>query len=239
MRRWARGDFYPLTPEELGPNALDELAEEMAREPIAWWRSLHALLLELDEEAVHALNMPLAALLDAGGEQLVNEVAGIAHREPKVANAFWDAMHFLRRSSEAYRLLGRRQTIEAFVRHVPRIPRSPKQPIEVWEDGWSGDVLIFLNEEDPGEAWAVALELLKVSTDPAWSNTIGVFIVEELLRDHGEAFIDRIEAEAATNDRLKRSLPITRWAVPEHLLPRVIAAAGRYWDHRTTNRPFN
>ncbi|HYT11363.1 MAG TPA: hypothetical protein VEL12_01140 [Candidatus Nitrosopolaris sp.] len=232
LRRWAHGDFYPLSPEELGPNALDKLAEEMGHEPIVWWRSLYALLLELDEEAVHALNMPLAALLDVGGEQLVNEVASIAHRDPKVASAFWDAMHFLQRSSEAYRLLGRRQTIEAFVRHVPRIPRSWKQPIEVWEDGWADDVFIFLNEEDPDEVWALALDLLKVSAEPAWSTTIGAFIVEELLRDHGDAFIERIEAEAATNDRLKRSLPITRWAVPEHLLPRVEAAAGRYWDDR-------
>ena len=235
LRRWARGDFYPLSPEELGPNALDELAEEIGREPIVWWRSLHALLLELDEEGARTLNLPFAALLDVGGEQLVNEVASIAHRDPKVANAFWDAMDFLRRSSEAYRRLGRRQTIvEEPVEHVPA--RSPKQPIEVWEDGWSGDVLIFLNEEDPDEAWAVALELLKVSADPAWSSTIGAFIVEELLRDHGDAFIERLEAEGATNDRLRRSLPSTRWAVPAHLMPRVRAAAGSYWDDRPKSR---
>src|SRR6266542_2167279 len=212
LRRWARGEFYPLTPEELGPSALDKLAEEMRGDPIAWWRSLHVLLLELGEEGVHALNMPLAALVDVGGEQLIDEVAIIAQRDPKVAYAFWDAMHFLRRSSEAYRQLGRRQTIGAFVRHVPRISTSPNQPrIEVWEDGWSGDVLVFLNEEDPDEAWALGLDLLKVSADPAWSNTIGAFVFEELLRDHGDAFIDRIEAEAATNDRLRKSLPTTQW----------------------------
>jgi hypothetical protein len=238
LRRWARGDFYPLSPEVPGPNALNELAQDMGREPIVWWRSLHALLLELDEKGVRNLNMPFAALLDVGGAHLVNEVASVAHREPKVANQFWDAMEFLRRSSEAYRRLGRRQTIEAFVRHVPRISWSPKQPyIEVWEDQWSGDVLSFLNEEDPDEAWAVALELLRVSADPVWSSMVGAFIVEELLRDHGDAFIERIEAEAATNDRLRRSLPTTEWAVPEHLMPRVKAAAGKYWDdQRKTKR---
>ena len=233
LRRWARGDFYPLSPEELGPNALDELATEMGREPLVWWRSLHALLLELDEEGVRSLDMPFAALLDVGEENMINEIASIAHGDPKLAYAFWDAMHFLRRSSEAYRQLGRRQTIEAFVRHVPRISTSPNQPrIEVWEDGWSGDVLVFLNEEDPDEAWALGLDLLKVSADPAWSNTIGAFVFEELLRDHGDAFIDRIEAEAATNDRLRKSLPTTQWAVPERLMPRVKAAAREYWDDR-------
>src|SRR5260370_39615116 len=114
--------------------------------------------------------------------------------------------------------------MEAFVGDGTRISWSPKEAyIEVWEDGWSGDVLFFLNEEDPDEAWAVALELLKVSADPVWSSMIGAFIVEELLRDHGDAFIERIEAEAATNDRLKRSLPTTEWAVPEHLMSRVQA----------------
>jgi len=217
---------------------MNELAQDMGREPIVWWRSLHALLLELDEKGVRNLNMPFAALLDVGGAQLVNEVASVAHREPKVANEFWVAMEFLQRSSEAYRRLGRRQTIEAFVRHVPRISWSPKQPyIEAWEDQWSGDVPSFLNEEDPDEAWAVALELLRVSADPVWSSMVGAFIVEELLRDHGDAFIERIEAETATNDRLRRSLPTTEWAVPEHLMPRVKAAAGRYWDdQRKTKR---
>lgn len=240
LRRWARGDFYPLSPQVPGPNALTDLAQEMGREPIVWWRSLHALLLELDQEGVRNLNLPFAALLDVGGEQLVNEVASIAHREPKVANEFWDAMESLRRSSEAYRRLGRRQTIEAFIRHVPRISWSPEQPyIEVWEDGWSGDVLFFLTEEDPDEAWAVALELLRVSADPVWSSMVGAFIVEELLRDHGDAFIERIEAEAATNDRLRRSLPTTEWAVPEHLMARVKAAAGRYWDEQRKTKREN
>jgi hypothetical protein len=233
LRRWANGDFYPLSRDEPGRSALDELTEQMRREPIAWWRSFHDLLLELDEEGVRNLDMPFAALLHVGSEPLIDEVASSAHSERKVANAFWDAMHFLQRSGEAYRRLGRRQTIEAFVRHLPRIPSSTDQPRdEVWEDEWSGEAVSFLNKEDPDEAWAVALELLRASADPAWSGTIGAFIVEDLLRDYGDGFIERIEAEAATNDRLRRSLPATLWAVPEHLMPRVRAAAGSYWDDR-------
>lgn len=230
LRRWARGDFYPLSREQPGRNALDELAEHMRPEPIAWWRSLHEILLELDEEGVRNLDMPLAALLHIGRERVVDEVASSARGERKIANAFWDAMHFLQRSSEAYQRLGRRQMIEAFVRHVPRIPSSIDQPRdESWEDEWAGEALSLLSKEDPDEAWEVALELLKVSADPGWIGTVGAFIVEDLLRDYGDLFIERIEAEAATNDRLRRSLPAAQWAVPEHLMPRVKAAAGSYW----------
>jgi hypothetical protein len=117
------------------------------------------------------------------------------------------------------------------MRHVPRIPGRPGQPRhDVWEDDWGGDAVIYLTTDDPEEAWAFGLQVLAESEDPSWIGIVGAFIVEELLRDHGDAFIDRIEAEAATNDRLKRALPSTRWAVPEHLLPRVEAAAGAYWN---------
>jgi hypothetical protein len=137
-------------------------------------------------------------------------------------------MDFLQRSGEAFGRLGRRQTIEAFVRHVPRIPSSIDQRRDdVWEDEWSGEAIAYLNKEDPDEAWAVALELLKVSADPGWGGTIGAFILEDLLRDYGDGFIERIEAEAATNERLRRSLPSTMLTVPEHLMLRVKAAAGK------------
>lgn len=105
--------------------------------------------------------------------------------------------------------------------------------MEVWEDDWSGDALFDLTEKDPDEAWAVALELLAVSADPGWISTIGAFIIEDILRDHGDEFIERIETEAAANERLRRALPVARWVVPEHLMARVKAAAGKDWDAKT------
>lgn len=74
--------------------------------------------------------------------------------------------------------------------------------------------------------------MLAASDDPEWIGIVGAFIVEELLRDHGDAFIDSIGAESAVNDRMRRALPITRWAVPNHLLVRVGVAAGEYWDKK-------
>jgi hypothetical protein len=88
LRRWAHGDFYPLSRDERGRNALDELAEQMRLEPIAWWRFMHYLVLKLDEQGVQNLDMPLATLLHVGGEPLVDEVTVSAHSERKVAYAF-------------------------------------------------------------------------------------------------------------------------------------------------------
>jgi hypothetical protein len=131
-------------------------------------------------------------------------------------------------------LLGRQMTLEAFVRLAPRIPTRPghSRPPES-EDGWSGDALFYLTDQDPDEAWTLGLELLAVSADEVWVATIGAFIVEELLRDDGDAFIERIEAEAPRNERLRMALPTARYAVPENLIARVKAAAGPYWDNPT------
>jgi hypothetical protein len=231
LRQWASGSFYPLSQDIDGRDALEDLADEMAAQPSLWWPSFRSLLSESGKKAVDNLRMPFAALLHVGGESMWNEVANAARNNRRIANAFWEAMEFLMLANEAYKRLGRQMTREAFVRHEPRIPSRPEQTWpEEWEDGWSGDVLFFLTREDPDEAWALCLELLAVSADPAWASTIGAFIVEELLHDHGDAFIDRIEAEAAKNERLRMALPTTRWMVPEHLMARVSAAAGPYWN---------
>jgi hypothetical protein len=231
LRRWATGDFYPLSPDEQGRDALDQLADEMAARADMWWQGFRKLLLESSKQAFDNLKMPFGALLQVGGESMWNQVADAAHANRRIANAFWDAMGFVGLAKEAYERLGRQRTLEAFVRHEPRVPSRPGHswPDE-WEDEWSGDVLFFLTREDPDEAWALCLELLAISADPAWAATIGAFIVEDLLRDHGDAFIDRIEGEAATNERLRMALPTTRWMIPEHLIARVSAAAASYWN---------
>ena len=227
LRRWANGDFYPLSGDERG--ALDELADEMAKQPDRWWQAFRQLLPEADRTATQNLSMPFAALLHIGGAPMWDEVADHARRNRKVANAFWDAMDFARLKGEAYKRLGRRMTIDAFIRHEPRLA---KNTLDEWEDNWSGEVLFYLDEEEPDEAWAMALELLAVKPDPRWAPTIGAFIIEDLLHDHGDAFIDRIEAEARRNEQLKRALPTTRWMVPDRLMDRVRLAAGPYWKDR-------
>lgn len=233
LRQWASGKFYPLSPGEHGRDALEDLADEMATQPKLWLSAFRSLFSESDKKACDNLCMPFAALLHVCGESMWNEVADAARTNRRLANAFWEAMEFLSLSNEAYKRLGRRMTLEAFVRHEPRIPSKAGQSWpEEWEDGWSGDALPFLTHADPDEAWALCLELLAVSADPDWAATIGAFIVEELLHEHGDAFIDRIEDEAAKNERLQMALPIARWMVPEQLMARVIAAAGPYWNKK-------
>lgn len=223
LRRWARGEFYPLNQEEQ-PNALERLRDAMSAGPSEWWKAFQAVFKESDEHAVTNLNMPLAALLDAGGDALRDEVAQAARDDRSFTNSYWDAMYDLSRQLEAYGQLGRSRTKAAFVRHYPHIPVSA--------DSWSADVIFWLVEEQPDEAWELGLELLDVSMGEHWPHTIGAFIIEDLLHDHGDAFIDRLEAEAKHNERLRMSLPTTEWRVPEHLLERVKAAAGPYWNRK-------
>jgi hypothetical protein len=234
LRRWARGDFYPLIRDEKGRNAVDVLAAEMSAGPRSWWQAFRTFFRESDKAAFSNLCIPFSALLHVGGDGLWDEVAAVARQDRKIASAFWEAMDFLELAQEAYKRLGRQMTVEAFVRHEPRIgpPGARQQWDEHWEDGWSGDVLFHLSERDPEEAWAICLDLLAVSDDPGWAATIGAFIVEDLLHDHGDVFIDRIEAESAKNDRLRRALPTARWQIADHLMARVKAAAGPYWDEK-------
>ena len=233
LRRWARGDFYPLSPNDGGGDQVDRLANEMAPQPNLWWLAFKEVFAEADKPSVENLMMPFAALLDIGGKQLRAQVADTGRSDRKIVAAFWDAMNHLQLSKEAYQLLGRRMTLEAFVRHEPRIPSKPGEawPDE-WEDGWSGDALLYLSDQEPDEAWALYLELLAISADEGWIATVSAFILEDLLRDHGEAFIGRIEAEADRNERLRMGLPGTQYALSEALISRVKTAAGPYWDKK-------
>jgi hypothetical protein len=234
LRRWAAGDFDPFTTNADGRDGFDEFAEQVAPDVDAWWHAFRTLFNECGKDESNRLQLPFEILLKAGGERLQQEVAAVAHSEPKIANAFWNAMDDLSLEAEAYHHLGRKVTLEAFTRHAPRIPSKKSEPWPPeWEDEWSTTALWYLTDKDPDEAWALALELLDVSDDPEWVVVIGTFIIEELLRDHGDAYIERVEAEAAKNERLRMALPSTRWAVPEHLVARVEAAAGPYWRQKS------
>jgi hypothetical protein len=226
LRRWATGEFYPIETRADGRDAFDDLAEQMTPRTDAWWQAFRALFGELRKNESFNLHLPLEVLFNLGGERLRGEVAQLAHHDPKIASAFWYAMEDLGLSADAYQLLGRKLTINAFVRHAPRIPSKGELFSPEWEDEWSVMAVWYLTHDDPDEAWAVALDLLPDSDDPAWPGLIGVFIIEDLWDEHGDAMIDRIEAEAAVNEKVRAALPITRWRVPAHLITRVAAAAG-------------
>jgi len=232
LRRWANGEVEPLTTNADGRDGFDELADAIAPDVESWWRAFRTLFDEYDKGESSRLQLPFEVLLKVGGERLRQQIAEVARTNPKIACDFWNAMEDLRLEADAYRLLGRRLTLEAFVRHEPRIPSrrtkasAAEQP---WEDEWSSSAIFHLTERDPDEAWALALELIDVSGDPRWLSAVGAFIIEELLKDHGDAMIERIEAEAAQSERLRMALPTTQWVVPDHLLDRVAAAAGQYW----------
>jgi len=236
LRRWAIGEIDPLTTNAHGRDGFDELADEIAPDVQPWWRAFKALFDEYGKSESSRLRLPFEVLLEVGCEPLRQQIAEVASSNRKIACNFWDAMEDMGLRAEAYGLLGRRLTLEAFVRHEPRIPSRRAEPSpadEPWEDEWSSSAIFYLTEKDPDEAWALTLELIDVSGDPQWLSVVGAFIIEELLKDHGDAMIERIEAEAARSERLRMALPTARWVVPNHLLDRVAAAAGPYWREKS------
>ena len=64
LRRWARGDFYPLSPNDGGGDQVDRLANEMAPQPNLWWLAFKEVFAEADKPSVENLMMPFAALLE-------------------------------------------------------------------------------------------------------------------------------------------------------------------------------
>jgi hypothetical protein len=75
LRRWARGDFYPLSPEGQGRGAVDELVGEISAQPEVWWHAFRLVFAESGGSGFKNLTMPFAALLDVGGPPMWEEVA--------------------------------------------------------------------------------------------------------------------------------------------------------------------
>ena len=57
--------------------------------------------------------------------------------------------------------------------------------------------------EQPEEAWASILQLVESSEEQELLEAIGAGPLEDILREHAETFVDRVEAESVANSRFK------------------------------------
>lgn len=142
LRSWARGDFYPLERDEHDRTALDDLADEMAKEPAELWDAFRTLYPELDKNAAQELNMPFAALLHVADDRIQEKVASLARNDRRIANAFWDAMEDLNghtSQSTARQGVGHRGVMRLI------------EDAERWEDQWGSFAVFYLTDKDPDE----------------------------------------------------------------------------------------
>ncbi len=71
---------------------------------------------------------------------------------------------------------------------------------------WSWGGLSALCVSEPDEAWRLILLLVANAPSDAALSIVGFVPLTELILAHGEALIDRIEAEAARDPRFRRCL---------------------------------
>ena len=71
---------------------------------------------------------------------------------------------------------------------------------------WAWETLAELCSSQPEEAWLALLQVIELAENAERLEEIGAGPLEDLLRNHGERLIDRLESEAGGNDKLRTAL---------------------------------
>jgi hypothetical protein len=225
LTAWGKGAHYPLRDD----SHEQRLAALVADDPPAWWQTARNLITQAsDENFADNLDVPLAIILEAGGPALVERAGREARDASGLAEALynWPVVHRWR--SELYRLIGR----DRLVQHYFTERKAAAWPWRMMED---------LRREDPEEAWQVTLQLIAAAPDGDALSYVAAGPLEDLIKDRGDQFIDRIEAEAAGNARLRQALgKVWIWDLLDsksELFTRIEKAAGAPLARPTARPP--
>ena len=96
------------------------------------------------------------------------------------------------------------------------------------EDFWAWDALMSAAVDDPERAWAVVLTLIQLARDEQLGY-VGAAPLEDILQNHGAAFVDRAEQLAASDPRFRECLAaiwLNRRYLEPALVDRLVAASG-------------
>ena len=102
---------------------------------------------------------------------------------------------------------------------MPRNDVPRQELLGEWFAEWTSDPPVYgqateflaeLISKDPGRAWAFILELVAHAPNDDALDWIGAGPLEDLLCDHGPAFIDRVEELAAKDQRFRSALASVR-----------------------------
>jgi len=95
---------------------------------------------------------------------------------------------------------------------------------------WAWERVQDLLRNDPEVAWVVIVRLVAQADDDALGS-VGAGPLEDLLSDHGEHFIDRVEAAARSDPRFRMILAaVWQAGMSPTIWERVIAARGSGWE---------
>jgi len=108
---------------------------------------------------------------------------------------------------------------QQYVVENARLARTRDEEPDEWASFHIGN-LIFSGQVE--EAWTILLLAISSIDDEAELNLLGAGHLENIVRDHGPQFIDRIEAEAARSERFRRAL-LGVWAFESPVRERIDA----------------
>lgn len=166
---------------------------------------------------------PLRNLLEAHGAAVIDDVEEIGRTSVLVRRALWRLMPGERarppREGEGAAVWQRAIAAhagttdftddDAPLPEPQTLPVDEEQLVEAWfiyeKNFWAFGTMWSLVSDEPETAWPIILRLLEQADGQRIGN-IAAGPLEDLLCGHGLAFIDRIEAEAQSNPKLREAL---------------------------------
>lgn len=115
-----------------------------------------------------------------------------------------------------------KEIAQQYVIENARLARTSDEEPDEWASFHIGN-LIFSGRVE--EAWTILVLAIDSVDDEAELNLLGAGYLENVVRDHGPEFIDRIEAEAARSTRFRRAL-LGVWAFDSPIRQRIDALIG-------------
>jgi hypothetical protein len=114
--------------------------------------------------------------------------------------------------------------VEGYLAHANAVAHKRKDT-----HFWAYEDLHRLAEEKPDAAWPLVLAVVKGATDDQMLEYISADILEDIICDHAEALIERIEVLALADDHFKRALSnVWGWArMPVEVRTRLDVLVGR------------
>lgn len=180
---------------------------------------------------------PLRTLLVNHGAAVIDRLEAIAVSSYLVRRALWRMIPGQRARPSAYAvaediwprvLAARGQTTDFTDDTEPqpaprRLAPEDERLLEDWfayeHNFWAFDAMHTLMAEDPDNAWAVLLEMLRRTDDEGYIGSLAAGPLEDMM---GPYYFDRIAAEARVNPKLRQALPGVRVEDGEEIRPRYV-----------------
>jgi hypothetical protein len=198
----------------------EELEKEVRKQPEVWWQAVIAVA--KGEEGYDAIqNLALGPLADLAvlNPDWIRETGKVVGRDERLATLLVDCLQFVSESwvEESMQILGDDFVLEAYLAINEE---------EGMAHTWAHELMDGLVKSDANGGWAATLAAINRASD-AQLGWVGADVLEAVVKLHATELIDRVEAESASNPKLRRALSHAYlWTLPRALFDRIELAAG-------------